>query len=125
MARLRYRGIEHADESTEPSQREPDGAGISRGKEATMKSMTILGAITKTIPAYDYAELGLPGISGEARTALVWRVAVQGFGRDQAYPKLADRITVREYECAGTREDLRKLVEKASREDLAAYRAGD
>lgn len=90
-----------------------------------MKSMTILGATTIDIPAFDYADLGLPGISGEARKALVWRVAVQGFGRASQYPALADKIEVREFECAGSREDLRSLVAKASREDLASYRAGD
>jgi len=93
-----------------------------------MESMTILGARTILVPATDdeiAPGLVVPGSATPARHALVWRVAVEGYGRDAKYPAFAHQVTVREFECTGTRDDLRAIVEKASREDLEAFLAGD
>ena len=81
-------------------------------------SMTILGASTKTYPAFGGFP-GLPGTEMPARIALVWRVAVVNFGR---YRDGVARVM--EFE-ATTREELREKVADASREDLAGYRVGD
>lgn len=84
-----------------------------------MNSMTILGARSVSFPPFPGFP-GLPGTEAPARRALVWRVAVIGYGRHAGDP----RTRIIEIE-ASDREELRAKVARGSREDAAAYRVGD
>lgn len=85
-----------------------------------MKSMTILGAETRQIPAGESLFPGLD-VSTPSRSAYyIWRIAVVGFGRYRDDP----RAKTMEFE-AQNRDELRKTVEHASHEDYESWMVGD
>lgn len=91
-----------------------------------MKSMTILGMTQRTMPAISAGDELLPGLPAQtpqaAETRYDWKVSVVGFGRrrDDA---AAETMTF-SLRTPDPRE-ARAAIERASREDLASYRAGD
>jgi hypothetical protein len=101
-----------------------------------MKSLTILGAHEYTRPAFTpgqgqspsalFALFDAAAPAHPTETVLLWRVAVEGFGRyglgDGPWPV---RIMELETPRTATRDDLRAVVARASAEDVSNYRAGD
>lgn len=91
-----------------------------------MKSMTILGMTQRTIPSTSAGDELLPGLQAltaqAAETRYIWKVSVVGFGRyrDDAAAKTMT-FSLR----TPDPREARAAIERASREDLASYRAGD
>jgi hypothetical protein len=101
-----------------------------------MKSLIILGAREYTRPAFTpgqgqspsdlFALFDAAAPAHPAETVLLWRLAVEGFGRNG----LGDgpwTVQPMEFETPrnATRDDLRAAVARASAEDVSNYRAGD
>lgn len=96
-----------------------------------MESMTILGGRQIDRPAFTPGQGQLTGPFAlfdaaapphPAESVMRWRVSAVGYGRD--LPTQRRTLEV-ETPLTATREELRAIVERGSREDYANWRAGD
>lgn len=101
-----------------------------------MRSMTILGMREIERPAFvpgtgqlagtPFALFDAAAPARPSRRVLVWRVAVEGYGREGTGPGPWPVRTLEfETPVGATRGDLRALVERASADDLSNSLAGD